>query len=242
MHVAFEIAKTQENKRQARPTLGFAAAEGRLACAHVAIIPTGWGFCGVAWRDRAAGEEAAGPCIDAALTRIITPGLTVLALRQTLLRLSPAADEVLGDAHGHFHPDIVPLWFGDLAGYLQGYFSNTLRHPEELGFGEVWTTWRPRLDFSRLTAFQQAVYQVVAGIPRGECRTYGEVARAAGKAGAARAVGAALGANPFPVLIPCHRVIGAGGQMTGFTAPGGIAAKKRMLEMEKAGERRGERH
>jgi methylated-DNA-[protein]-cysteine S-methyltransferase len=66
--------------------------------------------------------------------------------------------------------------------------------------------------------FQRRVWRVVAAIPFGETRTYCQIAEAIGEAKAARAVGAAVGANPIPILIPCHRVIGADGSLTGFTA------------------------
>jgi len=64
--------------------------------------------------------------------------------------------------------------------------------------------------------------------------TYGEIARAVGMPKAAQAVGAALGSNPFPIVVPCHRVLAADGALTGFSAPGGIATKRRMLEIEGA--------
>jgi O-6-methylguanine DNA methyltransferase len=216
----------------ARPPL--AAPPVALSCSHLALIPTAWGLCGVAWRDLSS-SCLADPCIDAALTRIITPGLSQVDLRRSLQRFSPNADEVLCDKHGRFHPETVPLWFSHLVAYLQGYFGNALRHREEAAFADVWSTWKPRLDFGTLTPFQQKVLEIVARIPRGEVRTYGQIARDAGRPGAARAAGAALRSNPFPVLIPCHRVVGVGGKLTGFTAPGGVAAKKRMLELENAG-------
>ena len=62
--------------------------------------------------------------------------------------------------------------------------------------------------------------------------TYGQVAKAIGKPAASRAVGAAIGNNPWPVLVPCHRVIGSTGKLTGFSAPGGIETKRRMLALE----------
>lgn len=80
--------------------------------------------------------------------------------------------------------------------------------------------------------FYQAVWRACATIPKGEVRTYGWIARRLGKPGAARAVGQALAKNPFSPAIPCHRVVGADGTMTGFSAPGGIAAKRRMLRRE----------
>ncbi len=80
------------------------------------------------------------------------------------------------------------------------------------------------------TAFQRAVWDVVADIPWGEVRTYGEVAASIGQPTAVRAVGAANGANPLPLIVPCHRVIGAGGRLTGFG--GGVALKARLLRAE----------
>jgi methylated-DNA-[protein]-cysteine S-methyltransferase len=85
-----------------------------------------------------------------------------------------------------------------------------------------------RLD--RCSAFQRRVLRADHGIPRGSVSTYQRVARHLGNAGAARAVGRALATNPFPVLIPCHRVIAAGGALGGFG--GGLAMKRALLAME----------
>ncbi len=82
--------------------------------------------------------------------------------------------------------------------------------------------------------FYQSVWKACASIPKGETRTYGWIAKAIGHPKAARAVGRALGANPFAPEIPCHRVVGANGQMTGYSGRGGIAQKRRMLTKEKA--------
>ena len=82
--------------------------------------------------------------------------------------------------------------------------------------------------------FYQAVWKACAEIPEGQVRTYGWIARRIGKPRAARAVGQALGKNPFAPLVPCHRVVGADGRLTGFSASGGIAAKRRLLEREGA--------
>ena len=89
-------------------------------------------------------------------------------------------------------------------------------------------------DMTRYTPFCQAVWKACAGIPRGQVRTYGWIARRIGKPKAARAVGRALGANPFAPTVPCHRVVGADGTMTGFSAPGGVKAKRRLLKKEGA--------
>lgn len=82
------------------------------------------------------------------------------------------------------------------------------------------------------TDFQRRVWGVTRAIPRGETRSYSEVAREAGSRGAARAVGQAMARNPWPVVVPCHRVVGRDGQLTGFG--GGITMKERILLMEGA--------
>ncbi|WP_112244965.1 methylated-DNA--[protein]-cysteine S-methyltransferase [Kribbella monticola] len=78
--------------------------------------------------------------------------------------------------------------------------------------------------------FERAVWQQLRRIPYGEMQTYGEVAKIVGDAGAARAVGVACNRNPIAVVVPCHRVVGAGGKMVGFG--GGIPRKRHLLELE----------
>lgn len=83
-------------------------------------------------------------------------------------------------------------------------------------------------------AFYQAVWRACAEIPKGQVRTYGWIARRVGKPKAARAVGQALGKNPFAPTVPCHRVVGADGRLTGYSGAGGVKAKRRMLLKEGA--------
>lgn len=90
------------------------------------------------------------------------------------------------------------------------------------------------LDFAGVPDFHRRVYDVTRAIPPGRVLTYGEVARRIGEPGAARAVGQALGKNPFAPVVPCHRVLAAGGRSGGFSAEGGADTKLRMLEIEKA--------
>ncbi|QPQ54703.1 methylated-DNA--[protein]-cysteine S-methyltransferase [Allosphingosinicella flava] len=90
------------------------------------------------------------------------------------------------------------------------------------------------LDFSAVEPFEKAVYDATFAIPRGETRTYGALGAAIGQPGAARAIGRALGRNPFPIVIPCHRILAAGGRSGGFSAPGGAATKMRLLDIEGA--------
>ncbi|MGE5529385.1 MAG: methylated-DNA--[protein]-cysteine S-methyltransferase [Patescibacteria group bacterium] len=80
------------------------------------------------------------------------------------------------------------------------------------------------------TAFQRRVWAALREIPHGTTATYGEVAEKVGRPGAARAVGAACGANPIALAVPCHRVVGAGGNLTGFG--GGLEMKAQLLRME----------
>ncbi len=91
------------------------------------------------------------------------------------------------------------------------------------------------LDLGGIADFALRVYRVTRTIPPGSTLTYGEVAARIGMPGAAQAVGRALGANPFPIVIPCHRILGAGGAIGGFSAPGGARTKRRMLLIEGAG-------
>jgi methylated-DNA-[protein]-cysteine S-methyltransferase len=90
------------------------------------------------------------------------------------------------------------------------------------------------LDMSEVPPFHRQVYEIARAIPPGQVLTYGEVARRLGDPGAARAVGQALGHNPFAPVVPCHRVLAAGGRSGGFSAEGGAATKLRMLEIERA--------
>jgi methylated-DNA-[protein]-cysteine S-methyltransferase len=91
-----------------------------------------------------------------------------------------------------------------------------------------------RVDLTGVPAFHQRVHEVARSIPPGRTLTYGEVAARLGMPGAAQAVGQALGRNPVPIVVPCHRVLAAGGAMGGFSAPGGIETKRRMLVIEGA--------
>lgn len=90
------------------------------------------------------------------------------------------------------------------------------------------------LDERGIDDFRRAVYAATRTIAPGSTVTYGDIARMIGRPDAARDVGTALAGNPFPIVVPCHRVVGANGKLTGFSAPGGLATKRRMLELEGA--------
>jgi len=108
--------------------------------------------------------------------------------------------------------------FGDLPQRLIGYFN-----------GDA-VIFPDRLDPADATSFQKAVWQQTRSIPYGETRSYTWVARQAGIPEGARAVGQALARNPLPVMVPCHRVIGTGGGIGGFSY--GLEMKRRLLQME----------
>ncbi|ORW10234.1 methylated-DNA--[protein]-cysteine S-methyltransferase [Mycobacterium kyorinense] len=108
--------------------------------------------------------------------------------------------------------------FPDAVDQLQAYFAGDL------------TEFDLQLDMVG-TDFQRRVWQALTTIPYGETRSYGEVAAQIGAIGAARAVGLANGHNPIAIIVPCHRVIGAGGSLTGYG--GGLDRKRTLLELEK---------
>jgi methylated-DNA-[protein]-cysteine S-methyltransferase len=91
-----------------------------------------------------------------------------------------------------------------------------------------------QLDDRGIDDFRRAVYAETRRTAPGTTRSYGDIARAIDRPDDARDVGVALSRNPFPIIVPCHRVVAANGALTGFSAPGGLATKRRMLELEGA--------
>jgi methylated-DNA-[protein]-cysteine S-methyltransferase len=90
------------------------------------------------------------------------------------------------------------------------------------------------LDFGSAPEFHQRIYEVARTIPPGQTMTYGEIAKRLGVPHESREVGQAMGRNPIAIIMPCHRVLGADGKMGGFSANGGVATKRRILEIEGA--------
>lgn len=90
------------------------------------------------------------------------------------------------------------------------------------------------LDLSQVPEFNRLAYAELLKIGYGETTTYGAIARTLGDLSLSRAVGQAMGANPIPLIVPCHRVLGADGKSGGFSSPGGVSAKMRMLALEHA--------
>jgi methylated-DNA-[protein]-cysteine S-methyltransferase len=100
---------------------------------------------------------------------------------------------------------------------------------EPMGFDDV------PLSLDHLSAFQRRVVAACRAIPYGCTRSYGDVAAAAGSPGAARAVGQVMAGNRAPLVVPCHRVVAAGGKIGGFSAPQGLALKRRLIALESGG-------
>lgn len=99
-------------------------------------------------------------------------------------------------------------------------------------FFKIRKTFSIKIDWGGMSPFQQAVLELACEIPYGEFRTYGALAEQLGKPGAARAVGKALGDNPMPIIIPCHRVVDSTLHLRGYAAPDGIKTKAFLLELE----------
>lgn len=161
-------------------------------------------------------DTAIGPCGIAwtqdALAAVQLPETTPAGTRDRMLRYTGPAGE--GEP-----PPFVREAIARIQRLLEGEHDDLADLP---------------LDWAGLPAFYRKVYEVTRAIPPGEVLTYGEVARRVGEPGAARAVGQALGHNPFAPVIPCHRVLAAGGRSGGFSAEGGAMTKLRMLEIEQA--------
>ncbi len=138
------------------------------------------------------------------------PERALSATRTRLLRHCPNADEI-------DPPKPIARAIEDIQALMRGE-RKTLRAVQ--------------LDMSRVAEFNARVYETARAIPPGVTRTYGEIARAIGEPDGARAVGQALGRNPFPIIVPCHRVVGANDKLVGFSANGGIATKLKMLKIE----------
>ncbi len=111
------------------------------------------------------------------------------------------------------------------------FFRGEITQIEEYFAGKR-KEFRVALDFSKATGFQRKVYEILMTIPFGEVRSYAWIAREMGNERALRAVGHANGKNKWPLIVPCHRVVGANGFLTGFSAVGGLDLKARLLQHE----------
>ncbi|HXJ32893.1 MAG TPA: methylated-DNA--[protein]-cysteine S-methyltransferase [Candidatus Eisenbacteria bacterium] len=153
---------------------------------------------------------------DAGISAIQLPEATPAKTRARLATRSPDADrEATAGA--------TPPWVTDAIGRMRAHLEG---RPQDLS--------PVRLDFEHVTPFTARVYQALRRVPAGETVSYGDLARKVGAPGAARAIGRAMATNPFPIVVPCHRVLAAGGKAGGFSAFGGLVTKDRLLSIEKS--------
>ena len=159
-------------------------------------------------------DTAFGPCAiawsEAGLTRVQLPEST---RAQTEARIRRYGADPSGTP--------LPAFAADAVSALQMYLVGTVVTLDTL-----------RLDESVVATFNASIYRALRAVPRGVTVTYGDLANQVGQPGAARAVGMAMGRNPWPVIVPCHRVVARGGKMGGFSAPGGTATKEKLLALE----------
>ncbi|GAA2843266.1 methylated-DNA-[protein]-cysteine S-methyltransferase [Aminobacter aminovorans] len=150
---------------------------------------------------------------DTGLTRLCLPEKTHDAAERRLLRLAGH-----GTAAGDGTP---PLWIAILIADIRRYAEGA-----DIDFSEV------PVDLAGVDDFRLDIYTAARNLHYGETTTYGGLAEKAGRKGFSRETGSALGANPIPLVIPCHRILAAGGKIGGFSATGGSNMKEKMLVLE----------
>ncbi len=166
------------------------------------LFETAIGPCGLAWN-------------DAGLTGVQLPEEDRKATRARLLAKSKS------DASKPASEKATPPWVKDAIARVREHLAGK---PQELG--------RIPLDVSGVSEFNARVFRAVQAVPAGRTATYGEVAGIVGSPGASRAVGRAMATNPWPIIVPCHRVVAAAGGAGGFSAYGGLLTKERILKLE----------
>ena len=168
------------------------------------IFETSLGPCGIAW------TYGSGPAPSPAVVGFQLPEATTELTEARIAQRS-----------GGRKSNDAPTWTTQIIRRVCRHLEGNLQD-----FRDV------EIDLEMAGSFARKVYQAAREIPPGQTRTYGELARLLNKPNAARAVGQALGNNPIALIVPCHRVVAAGGKPGGFTAHGGWATKQRMLAIE----------
>jgi len=190
--------------------MGLARTQGRHA-PNLVVFPSSLGWMALVHSDRVLTRLAFGHPDPDTATRRASCQLAQHAQDTSLARPSgrlaacPSTDD----------------WQRQLIARLQAYARG---EPED--FSDL------AVEFGPLSPFQRRVYRRCRRIPYGQTLTYGRLAVLAGSPRAARAVGRCMARNPVPLVVPCHRVVGSGGKLGGYSAPGGIRLKRRLLELE----------
>ncbi len=115
---------------------------------------------------------------------------------------------------------------------FSNWYPQCRKKLEEYGYGNQVDFSSIPCSLAAMTPFQQQVLNATRAVSSGNIQTYGELAQQIGRPQAARAVGGTMARNPIPIIIPCHRILGSNGKLTGFTAPGGITLKQKLLDLE----------
>ncbi len=171
------------------------------------LFETAIGACAIAWHAEPALQDSRAPIVLVQL-----PEATPAATRARVQRRVSGAQEAAP-------PAVVNDAIARIIALLEGGKDDLVSIP---------------LDMSEVPPFHQKVFEATRAIPPGQTLTYGDIAARIGEPHASQAVGQALGANPFAPVVPCHRVLAAGGRMNGFSAHGGVVTKRKMLEIEGA--------
>ncbi|MEL6372616.1 MAG: methylated-DNA--[protein]-cysteine S-methyltransferase [Pseudomonadota bacterium] len=171
------------------------------------LFDTAFGTCAIAWS-------------EAGLTRVHLPERTRAQTEARVRQSSASVDQQAETPDALVHAS-APAFADEAVDALQAFLAGDAIELQAL-----------KLDERALSVFNASVYRALRALPRGETVTYGALAKAVGKPKAARAVGMAMGRNPWPVIVPCHRVLARGKAMGGFSAHGGATTKAQLLALE----------
>jgi O-6-methylguanine DNA methyltransferase len=168
------------------------------------IFETPLGWCGIAWRE---GADSPAP-----------PAVTCLQLPEATAKMTESR---IAQRSGARKPSAPPPRIAEIIERVCRHFR-----------GEIQDFRDVSVDLAGADSFARQVYEAARNIPAGQTKTYGEIAKELGQPSAARDVGQALARNPIGLIVPCHRVVAAGGKTGGFSARGGPATKTKILALE----------
>jgi methylated-DNA-[protein]-cysteine S-methyltransferase len=199
-------------KRAQRPTVQLADDVSHDGSTAIEAFETGLGWMAVAWREDALRGVAFGHA---------SRRNAEIALARSLRLVRPHSPVAREDASR-----LWPNWVKELVDGLQRFAEG-----EPVEFSDV------PIDLDYLTPFGRRVVAACRRITWGKTRSYGELAAECGASGAARAVGTVMAKNRYPLVVPCHRVLAAGGALGGYSAPDGLRMKRRLLALELGGKK-----
>jgi methylated-DNA-[protein]-cysteine S-methyltransferase len=206
--LSLRLSSRPRTKSSAKPALKSGASRPIYA---YRIYPSAIGFFALVWTSEG-------------LCALIFPEHEREGVERSLKARFPDAIEA-GSKTAGGATQLVPSWIGEAATRLQAQLTGA-----DVDLSDA--SLELPLDLSKIPDFHARIYRAARKLRRGQTVTYGELAREAGSPLAARAVGQAMAKNPLPLIVPCHRVLAAGGRIGGFTAPGGLGSKRHLLWLE----------